>query len=169
MEQTASRVAFVSLGCAKNLVDSEVMIGKLGLSGWDLVADPAEADAVVINTCAFIDAAKAESTETILAHAEAKRPGQQLIVAGCLAQRYGEELRALVPEIDGIVGTGAYASIAEVLAESECPATNRGSSRRGNKSITRKTTGRMQVRLNFRASLPSICFIFVILSATSLS
>jgi ribosomal protein S12 methylthiotransferase len=93
------------------------MIGKLGLSGWDLVSDPAEADAVVINTCAFIDPAKAESTETILMHADAKRPGQQLIVAGCLAQRYGEELRALVPEIDGIVGTGAYVSISEVLDE----------------------------------------------------
>ncbi len=119
MEKTASRVAFVSLGCAKNLVDSEVMLGKLGLSGWDLVAEPADADAVVINTCAFIDPAKAESTETILAHADAKRPGQQLIVAGCLAQRYGEELRALVPEIDGIVGTGAYASIAEVLDEAK--------------------------------------------------
>jgi ribosomal protein S12 methylthiotransferase len=117
LKKTASRVAFVSLGCAKNLVDSEVMIGKLGLSGWDLVSDPADADAVVINTCAFIDPAKAESTETILAHASAKRPGQQLIVAGCLAQRYGEELRALVPEIDGIVGTGAYASISEVLDE----------------------------------------------------
>jgi ribosomal protein S12 methylthiotransferase len=117
LKKTASRVAFVSLGCAKNLVDSEVMIGKLGLSGWDLVSDPAEADAVVINTCAFIDPAKAESTETILMHADAKRPGQQLIVAGCLAQRYGEELRALVPEIDGIVGTGAYASISEVLDE----------------------------------------------------
>ena len=117
MKKTASRVAFVSLGCAKNLVDSEVMIGKLGLSGWDLVSDPAEADAVVINTCAFIDPAKAESTETILMHADAKRPGQQLIVAGCLAQRYGEELRALVPEIDGIVGTGAYVSISEVLDE----------------------------------------------------
>jgi ribosomal protein S12 methylthiotransferase len=117
LKKTASRVAFVSLGCAKNLVDSEVMIGKLGLSGWDLVSDPAEADAVVINTCAFIDPAKAESTETILMHADAKRPGQQLIVAGCLAQRYGEELRALVPEIDGIVGTGAYVSISEVLDE----------------------------------------------------
>ncbi len=109
------RVALVSLGCAKNLVDSEVMVGKLGLAGYDIVTDAAAADAVVINTCAFIDPAKAESTDVILAHAAAKRPGQQLIVAGCLAQRYGEELRALVPEIDGIVGTGAYASIAEVL------------------------------------------------------
>ncbi len=111
------RVAFVSLGCAKNLVDSEVMIGKLGLAGWELVAEPSAADAVVINTCAFIDPAKAESTDAILEQAAAKRPGQQLIVAGCLSQRYGEELRSLVPEIDGIVGTGAYASIGEVLEE----------------------------------------------------
>lgn len=114
---SSNRVAFVSLGCAKNLVDSEVMIGKLGSAGWELVPDAAEADAVVINTCAFIDAAKAESTDTILLHAAAKRPGQQLIVAGCLSQRFGEELRALVPEIDGVVGTGAYASIVEVLDE----------------------------------------------------
>ncbi len=111
------QVAFVSLGCAKNLVDSEVMIAKLGGSGWDLVPEPAAADAVIINTCAFIDAAKAESTDVILTHAAAKRPGQRLIVAGCLSQRFGEELRALVPEIDGVVGTGAYAGIAEVLEE----------------------------------------------------
>jgi ribosomal protein S12 methylthiotransferase len=113
----SNKVAFVSLGCAKNLVDSEVMIGKLGGAGWELVADSSEADAVVVNTCAFIDAAKAESTDAILLQAAAKRPDQQLIVAGCLSQRYGEELRALVPEIDGIVGTGAYAGIEEVLAE----------------------------------------------------
>jgi ribosomal protein S12 methylthiotransferase len=105
------------LGCAKNLVDSEVMIGKLGGAGWELVPEAHEADAIVINTCAFIDAAKAESTDTILQHATAKRPGQQLIVAGCLSQRFGEELRSLVPEVDGVVGTGAYASIVEVLEE----------------------------------------------------
>ena len=87
MTATAERsltVSFVSLGCAKNLVDSEVMIAKLGAAGWALVPDADEADAVVINTCAFIDPAKAESTETILEHAERKRAGQQLIVAGCL-------------------------------------------------------------------------------------
>jgi ribosomal protein S12 methylthiotransferase len=117
VSQSLNRVAFVSLGCAKNLVDSEVMIGKLGGAGWELVPDASDADAVVINTCAFIDAAKAESTDTILLHASQKRPGQQLIVAGCLSQRFGEELRSLVPEIDGVVGTGAYASIVEVLEE----------------------------------------------------
>ena len=108
-------VAFVSLGCAKNLVDTEVMLAKMGGAGWQLEGDARRADAVVINTCAFIDPAKDESTQTILEHAAVKRAGQRLIVAGCLAQRYGEQLQALIPEIDGIVGTGAYASIAELL------------------------------------------------------
>lgn len=112
-------VAFVSLGCAKNLVDTEVMLAKMGSAGWRLEGDARHADAVVINTCAFIDPAKDESTQTILDHAAVKRPGQRLIVAGCLAQRYGEQLQALVPEIDGIVGTGAYASIADVLDDVE--------------------------------------------------
>ncbi len=112
-------VAFVSLGCAKNLVDTEVMIAKLGGAGWRLEADADRADTVVINTCAFIDPAKAESTETILEHASRKRAGQQLIVAGCLAQRYGDQLQSLIPEIDGVIGTGAYAGIVELLADVE--------------------------------------------------
>ncbi|HEY0614899.1 MAG TPA: 30S ribosomal protein S12 methylthiotransferase RimO, partial [Candidatus Elarobacter sp.] len=115
---TAARtVSFVSLGCAKNLVDCEVMIAKLGAAGWALVPDAESADAVVINTCAFIDPAKAESTETILEHAEKKRPGQQLIVAGCLSQRFGDQLESLIPEIDGVIGTGAYASIVDLLED----------------------------------------------------
>jgi ribosomal protein S12 methylthiotransferase len=108
-------VSFVSLGCAKNLVDTEVMIAKLGAAGYELVGDAETADTVVINTCAFIDPAKAESTEVIMEHAARKRRGQQLVVAGCLAQRYGEQLQSLVPEIDGVVGTGAYGSIVELL------------------------------------------------------
>lgn len=108
-------VSFVSLGCAKNLVDTEVMIAKLGAAGYELVSDATAADTVVINTCAFIDPAKAESTDAILEHAQQKLRGQQLVVAGCLAQRYGEQLQALIPEIDGVVGTGAYAGIVELL------------------------------------------------------
>src|SRR5579884_4105431 len=111
------RIAFASLGCAKNLVDTEVMIAKLGAAGWQLTGDAAEADTVVVNTCAFIDPAKAESTDAIMEQAQRKLPGQQLIVAGCLAQRYGEQLQALVPEIDGVVGTGAYAGIVELLED----------------------------------------------------
>ncbi len=113
------RVSFVSLGCAKNLVDSEVMIGTLGAAGWELVPDADDADAIVINTCAFIDPAKAESTDVILEHASRKRPGQQLIVAGCLSQRFGDQLQSLVPEIDGVIGTGAYAGIAELLVDAQ--------------------------------------------------
>ncbi len=108
-------VSFVSLGCAKNLVDTEVMIAKLGAAGWQLESDADAADTVVINTCAFIDPAKAESTEIILERAQRKRAGQQLVVAGCLAQRYGEQLHSLIPEIDGVIGTGSYASIVELL------------------------------------------------------
>ena len=124
-------VAFVSLGCAKNLVDTEVMIAKLGAAGWRLEAQASLADTVVINTCAFIDPAKEESTHVILEHAAAKRRGQQLIVAGCLAQRYGAQLQSLIPEIDGVVGTGAYAGIAELLDDVEA--------------------GRKPVRLDFEA------------------
>ncbi len=112
-------VAFISLGCAKNLVDTEVMIAKLSSAGWRLESDAVRADTVVINTCAFIDPAKEESTEVILEHASRKRRGQQLIVAGCLAQRYGAQLQSLVPEIDGVVGTGAYAGIVELLEDVE--------------------------------------------------
>ncbi len=112
-------VAFVSLGCAKNLVDTEVMIAKLASAGWRLESEAKRADTVVINTSAFIDPAKEESTEVILEHAARKHNGQQLIVAGCLAQRYGAQLQSLVPEIDGVVGTGAYAGIVELLAEAE--------------------------------------------------
>ncbi|MGA8533550.1 MAG: 30S ribosomal protein S12 methylthiotransferase RimO, partial [Candidatus Tumulicola sp.] len=112
-------MAFVSLGCAKNLVDTEVMIAKLGAAGWRLESDSRRADTVIINTCAFIDPAKAESTETILEHAAGKGRDQRLVVAGCLAQRYGDRLQALIPEIDGVVGTGAYASIVELLDDVE--------------------------------------------------
>lgn len=93
------------------------MIAKLGKAGWELCDDSNLADAVIVNTCAFIDPAKAESTDAIMEQAQRKKPEQHLIVAGCLAQRYGEQLQALVPEIDGVVGTGSYASIVDVLTE----------------------------------------------------
>ena len=95
------------------------MIAKLGAAGWQLEPEPSAAETVVINTCAFIDPAKEESTHVILEHAAQKRSGQQLIVAGCLAQRYGEQLQSLIPEIDGVIGTGAYASIVELLDDVE--------------------------------------------------
>jgi len=114
---TLRKACFVSLGCAKNLVDTEVMVGQLASAGWALTAHPDDAQTVIVNTCAFIDAAKAESTEKIMELAERKRSGQQLIVAGCLAQRYGEQLQALIPEVDGVVGTGAYRGIVDLLED----------------------------------------------------
>jgi ribosomal protein S12 methylthiotransferase len=111
------RVFLASLGCAKNLVDSEVMLGRLAADGWAVTSEPDDAEAVVVNTCSFIDPAKEESTDAILRYAHAKRPDQLLVVAGCLAQRYGAELRDLIPEIDAVVGTGAFPKIREIIDE----------------------------------------------------
>jgi len=111
------QVFLASLGCAKNLIDSEIMLGRLSSEGWAITTDSRSADAIVVNTCAFIDPAKAESTDTILEYAAAKQPGQKLVVAGCLAQRYGAQLRELVPEIDAIVGTGAFPKLPEIMRE----------------------------------------------------
>jgi ribosomal protein S12 methylthiotransferase len=114
------RKAFLaSLGCAKNLIDGEIMLGRLGCDGWEIAASADDADAVIVNTCAFIDPAKAESTDVILEYAAAKLPGQRLIVSGCLAQRYGAQLRELIPEIDAVVGTGAFPKISEIMREAD--------------------------------------------------
>jgi ribosomal protein S12 methylthiotransferase len=111
------RVYLASLGCAKNLVDSEVMLGSLAVGGWALTSDADDADAIIVNTCTFIDPAKVESIDTIMRYAAAKKPGQTLVVAGCMAQRSGHDLRELVPEIDAVVGTGAYPKILDVIEE----------------------------------------------------
>ena len=101
-------VGMVSLGCPKNLVDGEVMLGRLRERGHELVADPGDADVLVVNTCAFIDRAKQESIDAILEMAREKETGRarRLVVTGCLAQRYDEELRREIPEIDATLGTG---------------------------------------------------------------
>jgi ribosomal protein S12 methylthiotransferase len=106
-------VGFVSLGCPKNLVDGEVMLGRLQQRGHALVGDPAQADVIVVNTCAFIDRAKQESVDAILEMAREKEQGRarRLVVTGCLAQRYDAELRREIPEIDATLGTGQVAGI----------------------------------------------------------
>jgi ribosomal protein S12 methylthiotransferase len=102
------KIGFVSLGCPKNLVDSEVMMGLSQEGGHTLTPNPADADVIVINTCAFIDSAKAESVNTILELAEFKKTGscKRLVVTGCLGERYRDELKAQIPEIDAVLGTG---------------------------------------------------------------
>ena len=102
------KIGFVSLGCPKNLVDSEVMLGMAEKEGHEITADAAQADVLVVNTCAFIDRAKQESIDTILEMAELKKQaaGRKLIVTGCLAERYRDELKKEIPEIDAVYGTG---------------------------------------------------------------
>ena len=114
------KIGMVSLGCPKNLVDSEVMLGLAQHAGHQLTRDAADADVLVVNTCAFIDKAKQESIDTILEMAEHKKTGRcrTLVVAGCLAERYRDELRAQIPEIDAIIGTGEVPEIINVLGAS---------------------------------------------------
>lgn len=113
------KILFISLGCDKNLVDSEVMLGALAEKGYFFTDDEADADAVVINTCCFINDAKEESINTILEMAELKKSGQirALLVTGCLAQRYQEEIQKEIPEVDAILGTTAILTITEALEE----------------------------------------------------
>ncbi len=108
---------FISLGCDKNLVDSEVMLGLVEKRGYKIVDDEKEADIVVINTCCFIHDAKEESIQTILEMAEYKKGGRlkALIVTGCLAQRYQNEILKEIPEVDAVLGTASYHKIAETI------------------------------------------------------
>src|SRR5690349_2812640 len=108
-----SKVGFVSLGCPKNLVDSEVMMGLLEDAHHELTPDKEDADIIVINTCGFIDAAKQESIDTILEMAQHKQSGRckKLIVTGCLVERYRDELQREIPEIDALLGTNEVEEI----------------------------------------------------------
>lgn len=112
-------ILFVSLGCDKNLVDSEVMLGMLKERGYTFTDDQTQADAAVVNTCCFINDAKEESIQTILELAELKKTGQlkALVVAGCLAQRYQEEIQKEIEEVDAIIGTTALEKVVETLDE----------------------------------------------------
>jgi ribosomal protein S12 methylthiotransferase len=111
------KIGLISLGCPKNLVDSEVMLGLAQQAGHELTRDAATADVLVVNTCAFIDAAKQESVDAILEMAELKKSGRchTLVVAGCMAERYRAELQEQIPEIDAIIGTGQVPEIVSVL------------------------------------------------------
>ena len=115
------KVGLISLGCPKNLVDSEVMLGLAQGAGHELTRDAADADVLVVNTCAFIDKAKQESIDTILEMAEHKKSGKcrTLVVTGCMAERYRDELKAQIPEIDAVLGTGQVPEIVNAIAGSD--------------------------------------------------
>ncbi len=110
-------VYFSSLGCSKNLVDSQVMLGHLGQGGYKIEMQPEKADVIIVNTCSFIEEAKKESIREILDLADYKESGQckVLVVSGCMAQRYSAEIEAEIPEVDLIIGTGEYAKITQFL------------------------------------------------------
>ena len=115
------KVGLVSLGCPKNLVDSEIMLGLLKKAGFEIIADQDAADILIVNTCSFIEDAKKESVDAILEAALIKKrfPGKKLVIAGCLPQRYKDELIRSVPEADAFVGTGDYHRIVDILRECE--------------------------------------------------
>ena len=113
------KILCISLGCDKNLVDTEMMLGLLNRDGYSFTDDENEADIIVINTCCFIGDAKEESVNTILEMARLKEEGRckALIVTGCLAQRYKQEILDEIPEVDGILGTTTYDEISNVLSQ----------------------------------------------------
>jgi ribosomal protein S12 methylthiotransferase len=125
-EQTFT-VGFVNLGCSKNQVDSEVMLGALAHQGFRFTSEPKEADVVIINTCGFIEEAKQESINAIIQFGEYKKTGacKVLIAAGCLSQRYQNELLRSLPELDGVVGTGETARIADICSALLAPGTTK--------------------------------------------
>src|SRR6202162_5688046 len=115
----AVKVGMISLGCAKNLVDAEIMLGDIVAHGVEVTADAEAADVVIVNTCAFIDSAKEESIEAILdahrARGLRKREGQKLIVSGCLSQRFAAELANEIPEVDAFMGLDQISQAGEIV------------------------------------------------------
>lgn len=111
-------VCLVSLGCPKNLVDSEVMLGLLSQKGYALTTDPSKAEILIVNTCSFIRDASQEAIDTVLQMARYKKEGRcrRLIVSGCLPQRYGKVLEKQLPEVDLFIGTGSFQNLPRILA-----------------------------------------------------
>ncbi len=140
------RVGLISLGCAKNLVDAEIMLGSLLKGGVEITNDAAQADAVIVNTCSFIDSAQEESVDTILESVElrdANRRGQAVIVSGCLSQRFREELPKLMPEVDAFMGIDQVAQVGDIVGKA---IENRGQKIQSGKR--KAESGKIKQRLN---------------------
>ena len=142
------KIGFLSLGCPKNLVDGEVMLGLARDAGHELTTESADADVLVVNTCAFIDSAKEESIDAILEMAAHKREGRcsRLIVTGCLAERYRDELRREIPEIDAVLGTGEVPGIVDAIGARDSQLAARGP----------RATDRTAVALPFYSKSPAL-------------
>ena len=132
------KIGFLSLGCPKNLVDGEVMLGIARDAGHEITSDASNADVIVVNTCAFIDSAKQESVDAILEMAAKKREGgcSRLVVTGCLAERYREELKKEIPEIDAVLGTGEVPEILDAIGNRGSALGTRGSALGGGTPVT---------------------------------
>ncbi len=117
----AIKVGMVSLGCSKNQVDAEIILAKLKKRGYQLHTDSGTCDVVIINTCGFIDAAKSEAIDHILAMGKLKQAGRigKILVTGCLAQRYQDEILKEMPEVDGVLGTGSYFDVVPAALEQD--------------------------------------------------
>ena len=117
MMKVVHKIGMVSLGCAKNLVDAEIMLGAARVEGFEITADPAEADILVVNTCGFIDSAKQESVDAILESHSLRglRPGQKIVVSGCLSQRFSTELVRDIPEVDAFIGLDQVADAGKIF------------------------------------------------------
>jgi ribosomal protein S12 methylthiotransferase len=142
------RVGLISLGCAKNLVDAEIMLGSLMKSGVEITNDAAHADAVIVNTCSFIDSAQEESVDTILESVElrdANRRGQAVIVSGCLSQRFREELPKLMPEVDAFMGIDQVAQVGDIVGKA---IENRSGKIADEKSKNKNSRTKISARLN---------------------
>ncbi len=147
-EKRPLRVGLISLGCAKNLVDAEIMLGSLLKSGVEITNDAAQADALIVNTCSFIDSAQEESVNTILESAEiraAKNRGQSLIVSGCLPQRFRDELPKLLPEVDAFMGIDQVAQVGDIVGKAM---QNRAERISSGKSKVQSPKSRVVSRLN---------------------
>src|SRR5436189_3492064 len=138
------RVGLISLGCAKNLVDAEIMLGSLLKAGVEITNDAAQADAMIVNTCSFIDSAQEESVDTILESVElrdANQRGQAVIVSGCLSQRFREELPKLMPEVDAFMGIDQVAQVGDIVGKAIA-------NRAGKAESGKAESGKIKRRLN---------------------
>jgi ribosomal protein S12 methylthiotransferase len=146
------RVGLISLGCAKNLVDAEIMLGSLMNSGVEITNDASQADAVIVNTCSFIDSAQEESVDTILESVElrdANQRGQAVIVSGCLSQRFREELPKLMPEVDAFMGIDQVAQVGDIVGKAVANRAGKIESKLSTSNIQRSTSkGKVVGRLN---------------------
>ena len=141
------RVGLISLGCAKNLVDAEIMLGSLLKSGVEITNDAAQADAVIVNTCSFIDSAQEESVDTILESVElrdAANRGQAVIVSGCLPQRFREELPKLMPEVDAFMGIDQVAQVGEIVERALASRVGKGGKRKAESGTVKRRLGELE-------------------------